>query len=149
MNITDCLAADLKDAMRSGDPIKRETIRSLRGAIKNSEIEKGSSLDDEEILRVLQKAAKQRRDSVSLYEEGNRQDLADKEKSELQYIESYLPQQLSPSELKTLISTAIDEVGASSMADMGKVMSNLMPKISGKADGSQVNKIAKSMLMDL
>lgn len=149
MNITDRLAADLKDAMRSGDPIKRETIRSLRGAIKNSEIEKGSSLDDEEILRVLQKAAKQRRDSVSLYEEGNRQDLADKEKSELQYIESYLPQQLSPSELKTLISTAIDEVGASSMADMGKVMSNLMPKISGKADGSQVNKIAKSMLMDL
>jgi len=149
MNITDRLAADLKDAMRSGDQIKRETIRSLRGAIKNSEIEKGSSLNEEETLKVLQKAAKQRRDSVSLYEEGNRQDLADKEKSELQYIESYLPQQLSPSELKTLISTAIDEVGASSMADMGKVMSNLMPKISGKADGSQVNKIAKSMLMDL
>ncbi len=127
MDLLAKLSDDLKKAMLSGDQLAKDTIRSIKGAIKNAEIEKGEVLQDEE---------------------ANRDDLALKEKNELAIIEQYLPDQLSDEDLEKIISDAINESGASSMADIGKVMSRIMPLVKGRADGGSINQKVKLLLSE-
>ena len=134
------LRTDLKEAMKNSEKDKLTSIRNLISKIKSKEIEKGEPLNDEECLKVCMSCAKQIKDSISQFEKGNRQDLADKEKIELDIISSYLPEELSDDEIITIIRDIISNVGASSASDMGKVMGPVMGKIAGQADGSRVQK---------
>ena len=140
---------ELKDAMRSGDTTRRTTIRYLLSIIQNEEIAKRTELDDEGILAVLSRQAQQRRDSIEAFEKADRRDLVDKEKAELDFILPYLPQQLSADEIKELVGQAITHVGASGPGDMGKVMSQVMPKVKGRAEGRQVSSIVSELLKAL
>ena len=148
MDLLAKLSDDLKKAMLSGDQLAKDTIRSIKGAIKYAEIEKGEVLQDEEVSQIVQKAAKQRKESITQYEEAGRDDLALKEKNELAIIEQYLPDQLSDEELEKIISDAINESSASSMADIGKVMSRIMPLVKGRADGGFINQKVKLLLSE-
>jgi uncharacterized protein len=137
---------DLKEAMRNKDKVRLSAIRMLKSAIKKREIEKRGSLTDEEIMDVISREIKQRRDSISEYEKAGRQDLVDKEQAEVEVLMAYLPEQLTEEELRSLVRQVIEEVGASSKADMGKVMSAIMPKVKGRADGRVVNQIVQQLL---
>jgi len=132
--------------MKAKDKVKLSTIRMIMSLIKNAEIDKRGELTDEEITGLLQKYAKQRKESIEMYEKGGRQDLVEKEKAELAIVESYLPEQLDENEIKNIVKSTIEEVGASSVKDMGKVMKAVMPKLRGRADGSVVNRIVKELL---
>lgn len=144
------LQEDLKAAMKSGDQTRLRTIRSLRAAMMEREIamrqgEKGV-LPDEEAMTILQKQAKQRRDSIEQFKQANREDLAEKEQEELEIIETYLPQQLSEEEIRKAVSVIISQVGASGPGDMGRVMGEAMTRLKGKADGRMVQAAAKELL---
>ena len=141
---------ELKDAMRSGDVTRRSTIRFVLSAIHNEEIAKRTDeLDDEGILVVLSRQAQQRRDSIEAFEKADRQDLVDQEKAELEIILPYLPQQLSADEISELVGQAISEIEAAGPGDMGKVMSQVMPKVKGRAEGRQVSSIVSELLKAL
>ena len=138
---------DLKAAMKEKNTLRLETLRMLKAAIKNKEIEKKvKALNDEEIVEAIQKQIKQRRDSIAEFQKANRKDLIDKETREIQILELYLPQQLSEAELKGLIQEAIKATGATSKQDVGRIMKEVMPKIKGRADGKQINQVALSLL---
>ena len=143
------LNEDYKEAVRNKDEIKRNTINLLLSALKYRQIElraSGKDLTDEEIIGVISKEIKKRKEAIELYEKGNRQDLAEKEKRELEILESYMPKQLSEEELLKIIDETIKSVGASSPSDVGKVMKELMPKVKGKADGSLVKSLVEKRL---
>ncbi len=146
MGLKERLKADMKEAMKAKDKVKLSTIRMINSLIKNAEIEKRGELTDEEIIQLLMKYAKQRKESIEMYEKGGRQDLVEKEKAELAVVESYLPKQMSEDEIREIVKQTIEEVGASSIKDMGKVMKAVMPKVKGRADGSVVNRIVKELL---
>jgi len=146
MSLKERLKADMKEAMKAKDKVKLSTIRMINSLIKNAEIEKRGELTDEEIIQLLMKYAKQRKESIEMYEKGGRQDLVEKEKAELAVVESYLPKQMSEEEIREVVKQTIEEVGASSVKDMGKVMKAVMPKVKGRADGSVVNRIVKELL---
>ncbi len=146
MSLKERLKEDMKAALKAKDKEKLSVIRMLQALIKNAEIDKRGELTDEEIVSLLMKYAKQRRESIELYEKGGRQDLVEKEKRELQIVESYLPKQMSEEEIRELVKKVIEEVGATSLKDMGKVMQAVMPKVKGRADGSLVNKIVRELL---
>lgn len=146
MSIKAQLMTDLKSAMRAKDSETRNTIRLLQSAIKQVEIDEQIELDDEAIVAILTKQAKQRREAIEQYEQSGRDELAATEKSELAIIERYLPQMMSREEIATLVTAAIAEVGATSPRDMGKVMGKLMPQVKGKADGRLVNEVVRSQL---
>lgn len=141
---------DLKQAMLSKDQIKTTVLRAIKAAILKKEIserkEGEASLTDNQILEVLVKEAKQRKDSIEQFEKAGRNDLSENEKRELEIIETYLPKQMSEEEIEKIVTQVINEVGASSPSEMGKVMGKLMPLVKGKADGSLVNKIVRSKL---
>jgi len=136
----------MKTAMRAQDKARLGVIRLMLAAIKQIEIDKRIELDDTEILAVLDKMLKQRRESIIQYEKGNRQDLADQEKFEIDLIQTYMPSQLTESEIKQLISEAIAESGAKTQQEMGKVMAILKPKMQGRADMSLVSSQIKQQL---
>jgi len=142
------IRSELKEAQKAQDSFKVGTLRYILSAIHNAEIEKGKgeTLTEEELVTILQKQAKQRRESIEAYEKGGRADLAEKEQKELGIIESYLPEQMGEEEITKLVEEAISATGASSLQDMGKVMGVLMPKIEGKADGSLVSRLVKENL---
>lgn len=144
------ILVDLKEAMRNKETQRLQVLRSLKSKILEKEISerKGGdvSLSDEQIQEVLIKAAKQRKDSISQYEEAGRNDLAETEKNELVIIESYLPEMLSEDEIRELVKDAIEKTGAETQSDMGKVMGTIMPQVKGKADGSLVNRIVRDLL---
>lgn len=143
------ILSDLKDSLKSGDNLKRDVLRMLSGALKNVEIDKKKKeegLSDEEVLEVVKRSIKQRKDSVEQYEKGNRQDLADKEKSEIGILSVYLPQQLSEEKVREEIKNVISQIGASSKADFGKVMGLAMKKIGSQTDGTIVKKIVEEEL---
>jgi len=142
----DDLNAVLKEALKSRDDLKVSVIRMIKASLKYKEIEKMSSLTDAEILSVLSTLAKQRRESIEQFSAAGRTDLADKETKELEIIRSYLPNQLSLSELDDIIRSAISESGATTLNDLGKVMKVLMPKVKGVADGKIVNLRVKEAL---
>ena len=137
---------DLKTAMRSRDVLRRSVLRLLLSEVHNEGIAKQAELDDEGITGVLGKQAQQRRESIEAYTQGERQDLADKEKAELEIIMSYLPEQMSREDIAAVIKKAIAETDAAGPQDMGKVMSRVMPEVRGKAQGREVNAIASELL---
>ena len=146
MGLKERLKEDMKAALKAKDKVKLSTIRMIQSLIKNAEIEKRGELTDEEIVQLLMKYAKQRKESIELYQKGGRQDLVEKEKAELAVVESYLPKQMSEEEVRALVEEAIRESGATSPKDLGKVMKLVMPKVKGRADGSLANRIAKELL---
>ena len=137
----DKLRTELKDALKSSDKDKLNALRNLVAKIKSKEIEKGEPLSNDECLKVCMSSAKQIKESISQFKKGNRQDLADKEKIELDIISSYLPEELSNEELTKIIKEVINNVSANGPSDMGKVMGPVMGKISGQADGKRVQKL--------
>ena len=141
---------ELNVAVKSNDEIVRSTLRMLLAVMINKEKEKNykedRSLTEEEKIDIISSEAKKRREAIIEYEKGNRQDLADKEKLELEVLQKYLPEQLSKEEIKDMVSQVVEETGAETMQDIGKVMSALMPKVKGKADGSLVSEIVKELL---
>ncbi len=146
MSLKTRLDDDLKAAMRSRDVLRRSVIRLVLSAVHNEEIAKQTELDDEGITGVLGKQAQQRRESIEAYTQGERQDLADKEKAELEIIMTYLPEQMSREAIAAVVQKAIAETGAAGLQDMGKVMSHVMPEVRGKAQGREVNAIASELL---
>lgn len=146
MSLNDQLTQDLKAAMKAKDKTQLNVIRMIKTALTNAKIKKGSDLTEEEELQVLSTEMKQRKDSLADFEKGGREDLVAEVKEEMTIVEKYLPKQLSKDELSALISETIQETGATSMKDMGKVMSTLMPKVKGRADGGQINQIVKELL---
>lgn len=146
MSLNDRLNEDMKQAMKSQDKFRLSVIRMVRSSIKNIEIDQRKTLDDQEVLDVLNREIKQRRDSLQEFEKAGRQDLVDQMKHELDILADYMPKQLSEDEVKAIVQQTIQEVGASSKADMGKVMGALMPKVKGLADGKLVNQIVQQTL---
>lgn len=139
----------LKQAMFAKDEMKKSVLRMLISAIGYYEIEKGGAgyeATDEDVLNVIQKEAKQRKDSIEQFTTGGRAELADKETKELEILQAYLPEQMGEEEITKLVQEAITQTGATSAADMGKVMGALMPKTKGKADGGLVSKIVRAEL---
>ncbi|MGZ3459256.1 MAG: GatB/YqeY domain-containing protein [Archangium sp.] len=143
--------ADLKDAMRSKNELHTSVLRMLKSAIKYKEVEPGATgpLDETAILQVIGTLIKQRRDSVEQYKSGGRADLAEKEEQEISVLQSYLPKQLSPDELRAEVQAAITQAGAKSAKDMGAVMKLLTPKLQGRAEGRAISEEVKSQLSKL
>lgn len=146
MNLKTKLENDLKVALKSRDAMSISALRMMLAAIKNEELKGSEKIDDATRIGVLAKLAKQRRESIEAFEKGGRNDLADKEKKELQIIEKYLPQPLSEAELEKMIDSAITEANAASPQDMGNVMKIVMPKVQGRADGKLVSEIVRKKL---
>jgi uncharacterized protein YqeY len=146
VTVTDTLEAELHDALRAGMRERVQTLRLLRAALHNAQIEHGAPLSDEQALGVIQKQAKQRRDSIEAYEGGGRLDLADQERRELAIIETYLPRQLADGEIEAAAREAIAATAATGPQDMGRVMRALMPRLQGTADGRRVSDIVRSLL---
>lgn len=143
---------DLKNALKSGDFFSSGALRYIISEIKNKEIDLRTTheeLSDEKVLGVLSKQAKQRDDSIAEFKKGGRADLVEKEEKELALIKSYMPAGLSEVEIKALVDEAISETGATSAADMGKVMRVLMPKVTGKADGASVSALVRELLSNV
>jgi uncharacterized protein YqeY len=142
------LVEEMKDGMKSGDTNRVGVVRMLRSTIKNKEIERGkdTSLTEAEVLQVVTAAIKQRKESIPLFEKADRADLVEKEKKEVVFLESLLPQSLSEDELNATISKTILEVGATSIKQMGDVMKVLLPLIVGRADGKEVSDKVRACL---
>jgi uncharacterized protein YqeY len=147
VSLKDRIQEDLKDALRQRDSDRLKVLRMVKASIRNAEIDKHEDLDDQEVLGVLVKAAKQRRESIEAYREGGRDDLVSVEQGELDIIESYLPQQMTEEELREYVAKAIEEMGAQGPKDMGRVMKHLMAELKGQADGRMVNSIVREFLM--
>lgn len=146
MSLKEVLQQDLKAAMKDKDVVRKNVITMMRAAILQVEKDKKIELDDEGVIEVIAKGVKQRKDSLPEFEKGNRPDLVENIKREISILMSYLPQQLSEEELDQIVTDTIFEVGAQSMQDLGKVMSALMPKVKGRADGKFVNSIVRQHL---
>ena len=146
MSLRDQINDDLKTAMRSGETVRRDTIRLLTAALKQREVDERKTLTDGDVLAVIEKMIKQRRDSISQFEQGGRQDLADKEKQELMLLQTYMPQAMGEDELAAAIAAAVSESGAAGPADMGKVMAVLKPRLAGRADMGKVSAAVKARL---
>ncbi len=145
-SLKELITSDMKDAMRAKDKDRLGTIRLIQAAIKQREVDERIELNNEQVLAVLDKMVKQRRDSISQYRDAGREDLAVKEEAELEIIQHYLPEALSEAELDSLIDEAITSSGAESMKDMGKVMGVLKPKVQGRADMGAVSARIKARL---
>ncbi len=140
------IEVDLKDALKRSDRLKVSVLRMIKASIKNKEIEKGSPLSDEEIISVLTSLSKQRRESIEEFRRAGREELVEKETAELSVLQSYMPEQLSEEELNDIINSAIQESGATSVRDIGKVMKIVMPRVKGRADGKVVNQKVRAIL---
>ncbi len=149
MSLLRRLDEDLKTALKESDRLKLSAIRLVKAAVKNRQIEKGRDLSDEEILSVISTLAKQRRESIEQFSKGGRDDLAEQERRELAVLQVYMPRQLSPEELDSIILQAIQESQAKDEKDMGKIMKVLMPRVKGVADGKEVNNRVKELLLSL
>jgi uncharacterized protein len=149
MSLREQIVLELTASMKAQDAPRTSTLRMVKAAMMNREIEKGSELDDEEMSKLLRSMVKQRRDSIEQFEKGGRQNLADKEKAEIEIIEAYLPQAASREAIEAAVAAAIAEVGASSMKDMGRVMKATQAALAGKnADGRTISELVKAKLSD-
>jgi uncharacterized protein YqeY len=137
---------DLKQAMKSGDTVRRDTLRLLLSAVKNAEGAKLAPLDEGEILGVISKDVKRHQESIDAFKKGNRADLVAKEEAEMAILQTYLPKQLSRDEIVAAAKEVIGLVGAKGPGDKGKVMQQLMPKLKGKADGKAINEVVTELL---
>ncbi|MCH2527151.1 MAG: GatB/YqeY domain-containing protein [Dehalococcoidia bacterium] len=146
MALREQLESDIKDSMRSRNQSRLETLRFLKSQIQLVEKNQLKELDEAGLLDVVAKQVKERRESLTMFEQGNRSDLAERESIALEILQEYLPEQLSQDELTNLIKKVIEEVGATTSSDKGKIMGRLMPQVKGKADGTQVNTIVTELL---
>ena len=146
MSIKERIAADMKQAMRDKDASRKEALRMLRAAIQRREVDERIELDDSQTLAVIEKLVKQGRDSISQFEQGGREDLAEKERAEVAILTDYLPEQLSDEEIEAQVRSVIEKTGATSMKDMGKVMGMLKPALQGRADMGAVSTKIKAIL---
>lgn len=149
MSLVQRLKGDLNQALRKGEKERVSTLRLLLSNIGNAEIAKGGSLDEPGVLGVIAKQAKQNRESIDAFRQGERSDLVAKEERELSVLQEYLPQPMSSEEIAAAARQAIAEVGAVGPGDKGKVMGKLMPQVKGKADGGEVNAIVSELLANL
>ena len=145
MSLKDKLADDLKSAMKNKDTIRKNVVQMVRAGVLQIEKDKKITLDDDGVLDVIAKQLKQRRESLPDYEKSGREDLISELKSEMDVLMEYLPKQLTHEELEAIVKEAVEKTGASSMKDMGKIMSEVMPKTKGRADGKVINEIARSL----
>lgn len=146
MSLQEQISVALKDAMRARDEVKMATLRLVLTAIKNREKEARSLLEDQEVISVIITQIKQRREAIEQYQKAGREDLAQREESELQILQGYMPEQVSEEEISNTLDEIIAEVGAVSMKDMGKVMKAAMAKLAGKAEGGAINAMVKEKL---
>jgi uncharacterized protein YqeY len=148
MPLKEQFTADLTDAMRQSDDVRKSTLRMLITAINVAEVagSERRQLSDEQVMQVLAKQVKQRRESIDEFQKGGRQDLVDKEAAELKVLEAYLPPQMSREEIEAEARKAIAEVGAKGPSDKGKVMQTLMPRLSGRAEGREINAVVTELL---
>ncbi len=146
MSLKEKLQSDLHQAMRARDRVRMSVLRMLRSAIGYEEIDKKREMDDPAVLDIISRQVRQRRESIRMYKDANRQDLVDKETHELQILQEYLPAQLTEEELTALAREVIQQVGATGPRDKGRVMGKLMPQVRGKAQGGDVNRIVTTLL---
>ena len=146
--LKDEIFEDLKKAMKAREEVRVRTLRMVVAAIKNKLVDK-KDLGDEDVIEILTKEAKLRKDSIEEYTKANREDLADSEKEELEIIKEYLPEKMGEDELRTIILDTIEEQNVNSPSGMGLIMKTVMPKVKGRADGKQVNKMVRDILSDL
>jgi len=146
MTLKDQISADLKSAMRAGDAKKRDAIRLLTSEMKRREVDDRKDLSDADVIAIIDKMIKQRRDSIAQFDKGGRQDLADNERFELTVLQVYMPQGLSDEEIAVTVEASIAEAGAKGASDMGKVMALLKGKLAGRADMARVSALVKAKL---
>jgi len=146
MTLKETIYNDLKISIKGGDNVTRGVLRFLNSDIKNAEIEKGGEAGDKEIIEIIKRSLKRRKDSILQYEKGNRFDLADKEKEELAILEKYMPEQMSEEKIKKIVIDVIKELGVSNSSEFGKVMSLVMSRSKGLADGNVVSRVVKEKL---
>ena len=149
MTMKSRLDDDLKQAMRNRDTVRRDVIRYLRSEIRNQEIRVQKDLDDEGVVQVLSRQAQQRRDSIEAFAGADRADLVEKEQAELAIIMEYLPQQMTRDEISELVQQVVADVGATGPGDMGKVMSQIMPQVRGRAEGREVSSMVMETLRSM
>ncbi len=146
MSLKKRLMEDLKTSMKNKDKIKKNAITLIRSSIKQQEVDTRKDLNDEDIIEIMSKQIKQKKNSIEDFRKGNREDLIELTKEEISILENYMPEQLSDDELEDIVKTAIEETKAETRRDIGKVMSQVMPLVKGRADGNQVNKIVMKYL---
>ncbi|HZE71482.1 MAG TPA: GatB/YqeY domain-containing protein [Pyrinomonadaceae bacterium] len=147
MGLKNQIVSDLTASMKSQDAPRTSTLRMIKAALMNREIDKGGELEEDELMKLLRSMVKQRRDSVEQYDKGGRQDLVAKEEAEIKIIESYLPQAASREVIEEAVAAAIAETGATAMKDMGRVMKSVQAKLAGRnADGRTVSEVVKAKL---
>jgi len=146
MNLEERLNEEMKQAMKSNDKLRLSTIRMIRSAVKNKEIEQRKKLDDNDIEKVIQGMVRKGEESIDQFQTGGRMDLVEKEKKEAEILKSFLPQPMSHEEMLRIIDQSIEETQSSSIKDLGKVMKSVMPKLGGKADGKLINQLVKERL---
>jgi len=147
MSLQDRIQADIADAMRGKEMLKLSVLRMMKAAVKNKEVEKMKTLDEAEVLAVFNSLVKQRKDSIDQFRKGGREELAQKEEAEIKVIEQYLPASASDDDIRQAIEEAIQETGATSMKDMGKVMKATQMRLAGKTvDGARVSQMVKGKL---
>ena len=149
MTLAKKIRDDLEQAVRQGDTVRRSVLRLTLASIKNAEIDQKKNLDDPDILGVLTKEAKKRRESIEAFEQGNRPDLVTQEKAELDILSEYLPEQMSQDDITAAAQKIIDETGATGPGDKGKVMSQLMPQTKGRAESKMVSDIVTELLSNM
>ena len=140
------LMQDLKDAMREKDTVKKDTVQMVRAAILQIEKDKGIEVDDAKIIEIIAKEVKTKKDALVDFEKGGRQDLIDQTNAEIEILSKYLPKQLSKEEIKEIVQTIVNDLGATSMNDMGPVMKEAKNKIGAGADGRAINEVVKELL---
>ena len=147
MSLNEKLMADMKESMKNKDTMKKSVITMVRAAVKQKEVDERITLTDEDIIDVIAKQQKQRKDALAEFEKAGREDLIDQTKQEIEILASYLPQQLTDEELENIVSDAIKAVNAQSMKDMGKIMGKVNEIAKGRADGKRINEMVKKLLV--
>jgi hypothetical protein len=146
MSLKQKLQEDLKSSMKNKDTVRKSVVTLIRASIKQSEVDNRVELEDEDIINIISKQLKQRKDVLVQFKNAKREDLVSEAEAEIEVLKEYLPQQLSEEELNEIVKSTISELGATSMKDMGKIMSAIKPKVKGRADGKLINELVKNNL---
>lgn len=146
MSLKKSLMEDLKTSMKNKDTLRKNTITMIRASIKQKEVDERIELDDKDIIDIISKQLKEKKNVIEEFEKGGRQDLVEQTEKEIEILLEYLPEQLTEEEIEEIVKEVIEEVNAKSVKDMGIIMKNVMPKIKGRADGGVVNKIVRKYL---
>ncbi|NLY78076.1 MAG: GatB/YqeY domain-containing protein [Tissierellia bacterium] len=146
MSLKEKLLEDLKASMKNKDSVRKNTITMIRAAIKQKEVDQRIEVEDDDILDIISKQLKEKKNAIEDFKKGNRQDLVELTEKEMEILLEYLPKQLTDEEIEELVKETIDEVNAKSMKDIGLVMKSVMPKVKGRADGNRVNAFVRKLL---